>query len=152
VSDSEPTVPALYDHCVRAYKAMLADAKVVIDPATGEGESQIVIYEGFLTQLITQQLNLSVPYYTSVRRSLLQMGCIRQLRRGGGSSPSQWEMITEPTEEAFLKQQPPKKPKQDRYSAMQDQILALNTRLSDLEDTVEELVAAWAREFGAKEV
>jgi hypothetical protein len=30
------------------------------------------------------------------------MECIKQLRRGGSSTPSQWELIREPTLEAFL--------------------------------------------------
>jgi hypothetical protein len=149
MNDSEETVPALYEHCVRVYKAMLAEANQVLG---AQPDYHIVVYEGFLTQLITQQLNLSVPYYTRVKNSLTNMGCIKQLRRGGGTAPSQWEMITEPTVEAFMKQRPPKVTKPDKYTMLQDQITALGGRVTDLEDMVEELVAAWAREFGSKEV
>jgi hypothetical protein len=140
---------------------MLAESKAVVQGVTdvnGEHSSehiragQIVVYEGFLTQLITQQLNLSVPYYTSVRQALINMGCIKQLRRGGGSSPSQWEMITEPTVEAFMQQRPPKAPKQDKYSMLQDQLTTLGSRIVELEDMVQDLVSAWAREFGSKKV
>jgi hypothetical protein len=156
MSSDDSAVPALFDHCCRAYKAMLAESKAVIGQYAGDSKDEqqhVVVYEGFLTQLITGELNLSVPYYTSVRKALIQMGCIRQLRRGGGTSPSQWEMIHEPTVEAFMHQQPAKKAKApDRYTAMQDQIVQLTSRIADLEDTLEELVAAWAREFGAKEV
>jgi hypothetical protein len=57
----------------------------------------MVVYEGMLTKLVTEDLGLPVPYYTKVRQFLMAMGCIRQLRRGGGSAPSQWELIREPT-------------------------------------------------------
>jgi hypothetical protein len=50
-----------------------------------------------LTKLVCEDLGLAVPYYTAVTRKLKDMGCIRQLKRGGGSSPSQWELIREPT-------------------------------------------------------
>lgn len=156
--DKSSAPPALFDHCVRAYKAMLADSKAVFelkeDPPEAEYNTggHVIVYEGFLTQLITVQLSLSVPYYTSVRKALINMGCIRQLRRGGGSSASQWEMIREPTLEAFMSQVEVKEKKPDKYEATNAQILALGTRVTDLEETLHELVMAWAREFGAKEV
>jgi hypothetical protein len=155
-TSGEETVPALYEHCVRAYKAMLAESKVVLDGSNVSEESgfagQMVVYEGFMTRLIVDQLSLSVPYYTSVRQALINMGCIKQLRRGGGTSPSQWEMIKDPTVEAFMKQRPDKKPKQTRDSMLQDQILAVANRVNELEDIVNDLVQAWAKEFGTKEV
>ena len=166
MSDGE-IIPALYEHCCRAYKAMLAESHAVVaptpsgsadyeDPSVDPDEDttamHIIVYEGFLTQLITQELRLSVPYYTSVRKALINMGCVRQLKRGGGTSPSQWEMIKEPSEDAFRRQRPPRKVKQDRYAALEDQIRTFGSRINDLEDTIDELVGAWAREFGTKEV
>jgi len=71
-------------------------------------EGKLLIYEGFLTTLVTRQLNLSVPYYTSVTNVLKRMGCVRQLRRGGGSAPSQWLLIKEPQEKDFLATLPKK--------------------------------------------
>src|SRR4051812_21707024 len=69
-----------------------------------EEEAKLVdnalIWSGHLTKLFAR-LRLSVPYYTSVTRELKRMGCIRQLRRGGGNAPSQWLILTEPTEELF---------------------------------------------------
>jgi hypothetical protein len=62
-----------------------------------DGETTMVVYEGMFTKLVIEDLGLPTPYYTSVRRKLLDMGCIRQLRRGGGTAPSQWELLREPT-------------------------------------------------------
>lgn len=127
-------------------------AQLLDDETPPQEEAPIIVYEGFLTQLVTGQLNLSVPYFTSIRKTLINMGCIRQLRRGGGTAPSQWEMIMEPTPEAFLVQRPKREPKKDRYSALEDQIRALGTRITELEDTIDELVQAWAKHYGAKEI
>jgi hypothetical protein len=85
--------PALYDHCVTVYDAMLQRAYRTT-PANDEPPQ--VIYEGKLTQLI-RELHLPVPYYTFTLTELKRMGCVKQLRRGGGTAPSQWELITEPT-------------------------------------------------------
>lgn len=161
--DSAP--PALYDHCVNTYRAMLREAKSVVTFAealnsAGAGElaelnisdnqNQIIVYEGFLTQLVTGKLNLSVPYYTHVRKALMEMGCVRQLKRGGGTSPSQWELIYEPTLEAFMSAQSGKKkpPKQTKESMLQEQVNALNSRVSDLEGQVEAVLEALAEQFG----
>lgn len=89
---SDTKVLALQSHCERAYEFMLEEA-------TYHGEA--LIYEGFLTHLITDKVGLSIPYYARIRGLLVDMGCIRQLKRGGGTSPSQWEMITEPTGALF---------------------------------------------------
>lgn len=133
--DSAP--PALYDHCCRVYRGMLEEARSVqVNPDTEDESGEdlhIIVYEGFLTQLITGKLNLSVPYYTTTLKALKAMGCIRQLRRGGSSTPSQWELIYEPTLEAFMRQKPPKKPRQDRVTALEARIVELNTRLSAME-------------------
>lgn len=96
----DEVTPALFHHCVQTYEAMFKKAT----RQQFDSGSYGVVYEGALTQLVTQELNLSVPYYTHVTRALKQMNCIRQLRRGGGSSPSQWELITAPTEEVFRKE------------------------------------------------
>jgi hypothetical protein len=153
--------PALYDHCVTVYRAMLGEAKTVVqlshdtdeeiqlsdDPTTGS----IVVYEGFLTRLVTVKLNLSVPYYTSVRKALINMGCIRQLKRGGGNSPSQWEMIQEPTLEAFNSSDTKAgKSGADKHSAAQQQIADLSRRLSDLEQQVSAVIDALAEQFGTE--
>lgn len=55
-----------------------------------------MIWEGALTKLIASQ-GLSNPYYTAVRRGLMAMDCIVQVRRGGGGQPSTWALLQEPT-------------------------------------------------------
>lgn len=94
------TLPVLYQHCLAVYEAMLqSSAKTTtID---GGVKQEAVVYEGFLTKLVTEQIHLSVPYYTSVMRALKKMGCCSQVRRGGSTSPSQWRLFHEPTEELF---------------------------------------------------
>jgi len=112
----------------------------------------MIVYEGFLTTLITSKLNLSVPYYTSVRKALMRMGCIRQLRRGGGTAMSQWELIYEPTLEAFLDQEV-KKPRQPtRLDAANEQIEALINRVSELEEWQESVNEFLGNKFGTEVV
>jgi len=146
--------PALFEHCKNTYQAMLAEAKRVPVNTTADDETveYIVVYEGFPTRLITGKLNLSVPYYTSIRAALLRMGCVRQLRRGGSSTPSQWELIYEPTLEAFLKQVPTKVPKQDKAAEARQQISALAARVSALETQQIEIIKFLSEKFGTEEV
>jgi len=139
----ESAPPALFDHCVRTYEAMLAQAQ--------PHESGQIVYEGFLTQLITAQLNLSVPYYTSVRKQLMRMGCIRQLKRGGGTAPSQWELIYQPTEEAFFKAHESKERPASKFDIMQEQINDLSDLVSKVERDVHHIKLAMAEHFGVEE-
>lgn len=88
-------MPQMYNHCVAVYKAMDAAGK------PWEGKSSRRVWEGFLTKLINEDCGLAVPYYSSVRNNLVRMGCIEQINRGGGTHPSMWELIHEPTEELF---------------------------------------------------
>jgi hypothetical protein len=96
-ASSETRVPALFDHCTRVYEAMLAEAKEVTEAGV-----DIIVWEGFPTKLLKDQLRLSSPYYTHTLRALRAMGCARQLRRGGSTTTSQWELIKEPTAELFM--------------------------------------------------
>jgi hypothetical protein len=130
---------------------MLNEAQAVArtgssDEALNPDDEVIMVWEGMFTQLITSKLNLSVPYYSKIRGALINMGCVRQLRRGGGGSPSQYELVYEPTLEAFLKadQTAPKAPAQTKDAATAQNILALNNRVSELEawrDSVNEMLA-----------
>jgi hypothetical protein len=96
--DEPDVLPAIFEHCLTVYRQMESEARVVIlDEQTREAK---MIWEGHLTKLFAN-LHLSVPYYTSVTRELKRMGCVAQKRRGGGNAPSQWFILTEPTEELF---------------------------------------------------
>lgn len=66
-----------------------------------EGAVQIRVWEGFLTKLVNTRLQFSTPYFSHVRSNLIALGCMRQLQRGGGSSPSRWELMGEPDLEKF---------------------------------------------------
>lgn len=91
-------VPALFEHCEAAYGAMLAEA---IETEVGEGVV-LPVYEGFLTKLFTEKLFLSNPYYTHVMKRLRAMDCVRQLRRGGSSTPSKWALLKKPVLAEFM--------------------------------------------------
>lgn len=135
--DKEEAVPALYEHCERAYKEMFACAAGV--PMDGRDDMPpAVVYEGHLTKLFADTLHLSVPYYTSVTRALKDMGCIRQLRRGGSTGLSQWLLITEPTREKFDQRVGDGMSRrryvtESQWRALQQQTTALNNRLLRVE-------------------
>lgn len=78
----------MFNHCVTVFKAMDEEA---VDRLEGR------VYVGFLTTLFAEKTDLSIPYYTAVMRHLQAMDCVRQLKRGGGPSPSQWLLVQEPT-------------------------------------------------------
>jgi hypothetical protein len=148
--DDDETTPALFHHCVTVYNAMFKESKPVIPMRTqgsldeledepGEADA-ILVYEGHLTRLF-QQLHLSVPYYTSVTQKLKSMGCIAQLRRGGGNAPSQWQMICEPDEETFRAAIQVKRQTQGKDAMLEQQIRAVNLRVSTLEEIVQGLLS-----------
>lgn len=100
----------------------------------------MIVWEGFLTRFITEELHLSVPYYSSVTQGLKRMGCIRQLRRGGGSSPSQWELKHEPTEELFNNTLPKKSLLLTPLQQVQAQVNSQEVRLKDVEAILENII------------
>jgi hypothetical protein len=91
-------VPALFEQCLEVYEAMADQAS--LQPFDEEGD-EMLVYEGFLTRLITQELHYSNPYYTKVTKRLKAMDCIRQLKRGGSTTPSRWLLLKPPTVEFF---------------------------------------------------
>ena len=90
------TTPALFEHCKSVYDAMYHTADIGGDEIEG-----YPVWEGFLVKLITKDLNLSVPYYSTIMSALKQMDCVRQVKRGGGGAPSKWVLLTEPTQARF---------------------------------------------------
>jgi hypothetical protein len=135
--NKEPLV-ALYDHAVRTYEAMLQHSeRQTLDE--GEVPEIVLVYEGFLTKLLKEELQLAVPYYTSVTRALIAMGCVRQLRRGGGNSPSSWQLITAPTRERFETMKSRKRVKTDTERNIDNLVQRtrdLTKRVSTLEGQV----------------
>ena len=96
MTDEKP-VPALYDWSLKVWTEMQTRATMEV---LEEGEDPKMIYEGHLTNLF-RDLQVPNPYYTTVRKKLMQLGCLVQLRRGGGSALSKWELVKKPSEEAF---------------------------------------------------
>jgi len=90
------------------------------------------------------ELELAVPYYTSVMRRLQDMDCVKQLRRGGGNAVSIWGLIRPPTQELFetaADSRPPPTRKKPISEVLQQQIRDLTARQSRLEQQVELLQA-----------
>jgi hypothetical protein len=128
---AEP-IPVMFTYCRQVYDTMLAQAYKAGGRKGPDGEEPVqIVYEGKLTELF-KRLHLSVPYYTYVRQHLIRMGCIRQLRRGGGTSMSQWEMIREPTEELWREAEGYKQPPKDKTSMLEQQIRGLSERFNQL--------------------
>lgn len=135
--------PALFEHCCRVYEAMRQEA-------APQGERGVMVYEGFLTRLITVKLNLSVPYYTTIRKQLIRMGCIRQLKRGGGTAASQWELIYEPTEEAFFRAVDVKPKPETKVDLLSKQVNDLSNDVSELQIQMEQVIGTLADHFGTE--
>lgn len=137
------TLPALYYHCCRIYKAMMSTAKLV------EGEDAAeprYLWEGSLTAVF-EELNIGIAQYTPVTRRMKAMDCILQLRRGGGPQPSVWVLKGEPTVERFQHTNsdraptPKGKEKGKLETQNAQQLRDLNRRITRLEN--------WARSEGA---
>lgn len=136
----EVPVSQNYRYCVDVYERMKQTAQTLSAQQTGSVE--MTVWEGFFTKLITEELNLSVPYYSTVRRELIRMECIRQMRRGGGSSPSQWELLQPPTEELWHSAPPKRAQTHSKQDATAGQVGDLIKRLERLEDHMEVLLSA----------
>lgn len=130
---NETAPPRLFEHCSSVFEAMKRDSK----PQSLEGHHALV-YEGFLTRLF-QDLSLATPYYTTVMRRLRTMGCVQQLSRGGGNSPSRWELVTEPTWEKFEEFENKRFQNNTKLGQVIDMANQLAKRVTILESTVEQL-------------
>lgn len=137
-SPPQPDVkPSPLLHAEKVYFLMRENAREV-----REGDVPMLIWEGFTTHLL-KELKLAVPYYSTIRTALIKMGCVRQLRRGGGSSPSQWELIREPSLDLWVKMQEeaPDQPVRagTASAASKGDIKHLRQQFNDLRDRVDGL-------------
>lgn len=142
--EEEQALPAIYEHACNVYRLMESTARLITMEARGLQE-EMLVWEGHLTKLITgEPLHLSVPYYTAVTRELKRMGCIRQLRRGGGNAPSQWQLLTEPTEQLFRNEYDyvasSKRKANNRIEALEQGLRALAKRFDKIEATHEAIL------------
>lgn len=151
-ASKDDTPPALFIHCKNTYRAMLEESTEV----QFDNDSKGIVYEGKLTALITEKLYLSVPYYTKIRAALIAMGCMKQLRRGGGSAPSQWELYYEPTlklydkyvrSEQLADKEAAEQKKNELAPASQQQIKDLQRQINDLDETLRFIVKALPEEL-----
>lgn len=133
---TELSMPAMYQHCIDVYSKMRVEAIIT------EGEDdRILMWEGFLTRL-TRGLGLSTPYYTMVRQELVRMGCIRQLRRGGGTSPSQWELVHKPTPDLYHNAKARPTREKTRLDTLEQRIKDLHERLCNVEQQLGTIISA----------
>jgi hypothetical protein len=118
----KPPTPVMFDHCLTVYKKMAEEA-------TDD------LYEGFSTKLV-QSCGLPSPYYTAVMRRLKEMGCIEQLRRGGGNAVSVWKLIRPPTEFLFDAIDLSNRRKPTRYDSVEQKVRDLNARVLEMETVI----------------
>lgn len=134
--DEDTRLSTDFQHCLTVFKAMEAEA----EPGEVDG-NEVPLYEGYLTRLFSE-LGLSVPYYNKVMSELRHMGCVFQVKRGGGSAKSVWAVVREPTEELWRDSR-----ELPRQSNKPTDIL--RQRMNDLEGRVTALEAkAHAHKFG----
>lgn len=134
--EAEVTVPQNYNHCVDVYTAMEKEATSI----KADDTTAMRVWEGFLTKLIVDRLGFSVPYFSTIRRELIRMGCMRQLRRGGGTSPSQWELLRAPTEELWHSAPTRQLQAATKQAMSEGQINDLTRRVDRLESNFEVLM------------
>jgi hypothetical protein len=121
-------MPMVFHHCVELFKVLTVQAEEV------EGRQ---IWTGYMTHIIKDELNLSVPYYTSILNAMKRMGCIEQLQRGGSSTPSKWLLLAEPTEEVYNSPAVRRSAKNPgRLDQLEGMLFDLNTRLERLETLI----------------
>ena len=127
------TMPALYTYSERVYEAMRSQSR----PVYLEGDTQeSLVYEGFITKLVLDDLKIHVPNYSKVMAALREMGCIEQLRRGGGSTPSLFLIFEQPPSRELWYEKVPEGPKSvasHRYDAMDQRLRDLQQRLDAME-------------------
>ena len=99
-------------------------------------------FTGYPTHVFSDS-GIPSSYYAPIRRGLLAMDCVRQVRRGARTVPSEWILLRPPTRE-LLALIPP----DDNESAaklrlrvlvLQDQVRDLDNRIGEVIQQIEEL-------------
>jgi hypothetical protein len=152
-TDEKP-MKALFDHCVTVFEEMFKEAvpeETAVrnydgGPAMDQPNIEIepsgyMIWTGHTTQLFAR-LGMATPYYTTVMRALKKMGCVEQVRRGGGNAQSKWRLVRRPEEEFFHAAELLKMPVQGTQKALEQQMRDMNSRLSALEGQWHDFVQA----------
>lgn len=135
----ETNVPNLFNHLVTVYRTLENEA--VEETYAGQ---VMKTWEGPLVTKISDILGFSTPYYSKVTVPLKSMGCIKQLRRGGGSSMSMWQLIKPPTLEDFAEYNHGKSKDKRKTSTKVDSFTArldsFNLRLIALENLMQTII------------
>lgn len=103
-----------------------------------EDDPDKMVWEGFLTHLL-DDLGIGKTKYGKLVRLLQDMGCIEQLKRGAGSSPSYWLLIGPPTEEGYKYLLKTEEEKPEQKSPIEQRVDNLQAIVMDLADEVKEL-------------
>lgn len=130
--EEKPT-SVVFEHCKSVYEEMVQQAREEpIEGSPTPGATQLV-YEGYLTKLVTGHLGLATPRYTAVMKHLKAMGCVEQLQRGGGNAPSRWRLNKFPNEETYRSIEAMNRPNVGKVAALEQQIRDINRRVQALE-------------------
>jgi len=124
-------LPTIFGYSAQVYEAMQEEASAEILGAQ-YGDEEGLVYEGFLTALI-RGLDLPTPYYTKIMTELKRMDCVRQLRRGGSTTPSRWLLLQPPTPVLFREMRASAVKPTDWKSGQEQRIRDLNDRLATVE-------------------
>lgn len=151
MSTSDVLAPAMFEHCQTIYNLMVDDsteeAVQVPDhvlPGLQDPEEDVEletvtrrVWEGRTTGLF-QKAELPTPYYTKVIQNLKRMGCIEQLRRGGGAALSKWALCHDPSEELWTNSEAPEHHSSTKtlLQQVQQQNRDLTRRIQRLEQAV----------------
>jgi DNA-binding IclR family transcriptional regulator len=142
--EEEGPAPALLEHMTNVYNAMKSKAiDVELDSENGKEVLEIIkVYEGHLTGLFAE-LGMSTPYYTSIMKALKAMGCVDQVRRGGGAALSKWQLNYPPTAEGYAAYENNRVPnrRQGEIAALKQQVRDLHGRLAAIESILQRVEA-----------
>lgn len=100
MTDKGPKGTKLWSHITSVYENMAREAE--------DGEingKPVKVWKGFATMLLPQ-LGVSQGYYGKVLKYLSVMGCVANHKRGAGTIPSEWLVLSPPTEQAFMLAKP----------------------------------------------
>jgi hypothetical protein len=119
----------------------MRDSSTSVRIADGGSDRHALVYEGFLTKMF-RELELPTPYYTHVMRRLVAMGCAQQLSRGGGGSPSRWELLADPDIEMFDAAEAEEKKQPSRLEQLEKNFVVLSNRVADQDELLHRMLDA----------
>lgn len=103
------------------------------------------VWTGAMTSVLSDK-GISNGAYTPITGGLQMMGCVEQLRRGGGSTSSQWKLLKKPTIALFESAASSKyrTKERHRFEILEGQLEAAVKRIATLEHQIAILIE-WKR-------